>query len=49
MYTVDRLVKLFMQQPGRPLKWPVVDEFDVNDGGVSVCWAGNRMPTLSAR
>ncbi|KAE8981608.1 hypothetical protein PR003_g24577 [Phytophthora rubi] len=36
MYDGNRLVKLFMQQPGRPMKWPVVDQFDVNDGDVSV-------------
>ncbi|KUF88813.1 DmX protein 1 [Phytophthora nicotianae] len=31
MYDVDRLIELFKTNPGRPLKWPVVQEFDVSD------------------
>lgn len=31
-YDVNRLIQLFSKHPGRPLKWPVVQEFDVEDG-----------------
>ncbi|EEY59481.1 uncharacterized protein PITG_20933 [Phytophthora infestans T30-4] len=33
MYDVDRLIELFKKNPGRPLKWPVVEGFDVKDKG----------------
>ncbi|KAF1775862.1 hypothetical protein GQ600_25441 [Phytophthora cactorum] len=32
-YDVDRLIQLFTKNPGRPLKWPVVQEFDIEDEG----------------
>ncbi|KAG6944637.1 hypothetical protein JG688_00016980 [Phytophthora aleatoria] len=33
---VDRLIDIFTKQPGRVLKWPVVEEFEVEDGCVTV-------------
>ncbi|KAK1928832.1 hypothetical protein P3T76_015621 [Phytophthora citrophthora] len=35
-YDVDRLINLFTKEPGRPLKWPIIEEFDVVDGGTTV-------------
>ncbi|ETI55994.1 hypothetical protein F443_01379, partial [Phytophthora nicotianae P1569] len=32
-YDVDRLIQLFTKTPGKPLKWPVVQEFDIEDEG----------------
>eukprot|EP00644_Phytophthora_capsici_P018186 jgi/Phyca11/113783/e_gw1.25.217.1 len=33
---VDRLIEVFTKNPGRALKWPVVEEFEVVDDGVAV-------------
>ncbi|KAG1690606.1 hypothetical protein DVH05_027957 [Phytophthora capsici] len=32
---VDRLIEVFTKNPGRALKWPVVEEFEVVDDGVA--------------
>ncbi|KAK1942810.1 hypothetical protein P3T76_005447 [Phytophthora citrophthora] len=33
-YEVDRLVRLFLRNPGQPLQWKVIDAFDVDGGQI---------------
>ncbi|KAE9165963.1 hypothetical protein PF002_g31231 [Phytophthora fragariae] len=32
-YDIDRLLSIFTKSPGRPMKWPVMQEFEIDDGG----------------
>ncbi|KAF4034778.1 hypothetical protein GN244_ATG13231 [Phytophthora infestans] len=46
MYDVDRLIELFKKNPGRPLKWPVVQEFGVKDKGKTYKEHRSRVPSI---